>query len=56
MEERDNFSNWSQKGGLTMEQRANAKYKELLEKYTEPPMDDRMRKELDHYIKSVRNA
>ena len=56
MEERDNFFNWSQKGGLTMEQRANAKYKELLEKYIEPPMDANIRKELDRYIQSVRNA
>ena len=56
LEERDNYSNWHKKGSLTMEQRANAKYKELLEKYTEPSMDPEMRKELDHYIKSVRNA
>ncbi|MCP4719073.1 MAG: trimethylamine methyltransferase family protein, partial [Desulfobacteraceae bacterium] len=56
MEERDNFDNWTRKGGLTMEQRANARYKEILKNYKEPEMDDSIRKELDSYMASVRNA
>ena len=56
LEERDNFDSWNSKGGLTMEQRANAKYKEILENYEEPDMDDAIRKDLDAYINSVRNA
>ncbi len=39
-----------------MEQRANARYKEILKNYKEPEMDDSIRKELDSYMASVRNA
>ena len=56
MEERDNFNNWSSKGGLSMEKRANAKYKEILKSYKEPDMDEAIRKDLDAYINLVRNA
>jgi trimethylamine---corrinoid protein Co-methyltransferase len=56
MEERDNFTSWESKGGLTMEQRANAKYKEILRNYEEPYMDGSIRKDLDTYIDSIRNA
>ncbi len=55
MEERDNFYSWSNKGSLSMEQRANAKYKEMLENYEEPVMNDAVRKNLDKYMESVRN-
>jgi len=55
LEERDNFSNWSKKGGLTMEQRANARYKKLLANYVQPDMDDNVKKELEDYINSVRS-
>ncbi len=55
MEERDNFDSWSSNGSLSMEQRANAKYKEMLENYKEPVMDDTVRKNLDKYMESVRN-
>ncbi len=55
MEERDNFDAWTNKGGLTMEQRANAKYKEILKNYEEPAMDKEIRKDLDAYMKSIRN-
>ena len=55
MEERDNFDSWSSKGSLSMEQRANSKYKEMLENYQEPVMDDAVRKNLDKYMDSVRN-
>ncbi len=56
MEERDNFTSWESKGGLTMEQRANAKYKEILKNYEEPDMDGSIRKGLDTYINSIRNT
>lgn len=56
MEERDNFDAWTRKGGMTMEQRANAKYKEMLKTYTEPAMDPKIRKDLDAYMRSVRNT
>ena len=56
LEERDNFTSWKSKGGLTMEQRANARYKEILENYEEPFMGKNIRKDLDAYINSVRNT
>lgn len=56
MEERNNFDAWTGNGALTMEQRANAKYKEILENYKEPSMDDAVRKDLDTYIHSIRNT
>ncbi len=55
MEERDNFNNWSSKGSLSMNQRANAKYKEMLENYIKPDMDNDVLKNLDKYRASVRN-
>ncbi len=56
LEGRDNFSNWSKKGSLTMEQRANARYKEILENYVQPDMDGKVKKKLDNYMSSIRNA
>ncbi len=54
LEERDNFDMWNNKGGLTMEQRANAKYKEILKDYEEPAMDESVRKDLDAYMSLIR--
>ncbi len=54
LEERNNFDVWTKKGNLTMEQRANAKFKELLKNYEAPEMDASIRKELDTYMASVR--
>lgn len=56
LEERDNFASWTGKGGITMEQRANAKYKEMLENYKEPDMDPDIRKDLDNYLTTIRNT
>ncbi|RLC04463.1 MAG: hypothetical protein DRH34_04050 [Deltaproteobacteria bacterium] len=56
LEERDNFDSWSNKGGLTMEQQANTRYKEILKNYIEPDMDEATCKDLDTYISLVRNA
>jgi trimethylamine--corrinoid protein Co-methyltransferase len=55
LEERSNFDNWTAKGGLSMTQRANTKYKEMLENYEPPDMDAAVRKDLDAYIQSVRS-
>lgn len=56
MEGRDNFAVWEGKGGLTMEQQANSRYKKILENYEEPDMDGGIRKNLDIYMDSVRNT
>ncbi len=56
LEERDNFDMWTSKGGLTMEQRANTRYKEILENYKEPAMDKSVRKDLDAYISSIEHT
>ena len=55
LEEKDNFDSWSSKGSLSMEQRANAKYKEMLENYIMPDMNDDVCKNLDKHMASVRN-
>jgi trimethylamine---corrinoid protein Co-methyltransferase len=55
MEERDNFDSWSSKGSLSMEQRANDKYKEMLENYVKPDIDGAVCKNLDKYMASLRN-
>ncbi len=38
MEERQNFDTWTAKGSLSMTQRANAKYKEILAGFQAPDM------------------
>lgn len=55
LEERDNFASWTAKGGLSMEKRATAKYKEILKAYTPPDMDPEAKKALDAYMANVRN-
>lgn len=54
MAERNNFESWSQKGSNSMEQRANAKWKELLEKYQEPTLSPDADKSLNTYIDSIK--
>lgn len=56
LEERDNFDSWTQKGSLSMEQRASAEYKKVLKNYQEPDMDTGIRKDLDNFITAVRNV
>ncbi len=56
MEERNNYNHWHSKGGLSIEQRANAKYKEILKNYKKPDMDKAIRKDLDAYINLIRNS
>jgi trimethylamine---corrinoid protein Co-methyltransferase len=54
--ERDNFANWSTKGGLTMEQRANIKYKDILKNYEQPDIDKAVAKDLASYMQTVRDS
>jgi trimethylamine--corrinoid protein Co-methyltransferase len=53
LEERNNFDAWTAKGSLSMEQRANAKYKEILANYKPPEMDLAVQKDLDKYMKNL---
>ena len=53
MEERENFANGSRKGGLTLEQRANRRWKEILEAYEEPALPGDMDKALRRYIETL---
>lgn len=56
MEEKGNYKSWESKGSLTMEQRAHALFKEILANYQAPDMDPAVRKDLDQYMASVREA
>lgn len=47
MEERQNFDTWTAKGSLSMTQRANAKYKEILAGFQAPDMGPGIQKDLD---------
>jgi trimethylamine--corrinoid protein Co-methyltransferase len=55
LEERNNFENWAKKGSLSMEQRANAKWKEILENYQEPSLPTDADKALNSHIDSINN-
>ncbi len=55
MEERRNFDAWTAKGSLSMEQQANAKYKELLAGFQAPDMDPGIKKDLDRYMEKIRS-
>ena len=46
----DNFENWSERGAMTAEQRANGIWKRLLEEYQQPPLDAAIAEELDAFI------
>lgn len=52
MEERGMHGNWQKKGSLTIEQVANKKWKEILEKYTEPSLPEKNEKALQAYIQN----
>ncbi len=56
IEERNYFENWADNGSLTMEQRANYKYKEILANYKQPDMDGAVRKDLDAYMDRIRGT
>ncbi|MBF0467628.1 MAG: trimethylamine methyltransferase family protein [Desulfamplus sp.] len=52
LEEKDNFASWNSKGAVSIEKKANAKWKELLEKYKEPSLPPESEKALKSYVES----
>jgi len=46
IEERSNFANWVKSGALARENKANAKWKEILENYTEPKLPKDIERDL----------
>ncbi len=46
----DNFERWSRGGGLDATDRATKVYRERLEAYEPPPIDDAIREELEEYV------
>ena len=51
MIDRSPIEKWQKQGALTFEQKANLKWKELLEKYEEPGLDPELDKEMQKYLK-----
>jgi trimethylamine--corrinoid protein Co-methyltransferase len=45
-----NFGAWSESGSLSAEMRANRIWKQALEEYVEPPLDDGIRAELADFV------
>ena len=56
MEERSNYDAWAAAGSVTMEKRANARWKEILAAYREPGLPDEIGRQLDEYMAQVRNT
>jgi trimethylamine--corrinoid protein Co-methyltransferase len=50
IEERSNFSNWQKNGALSIEKRANTKWKEILENYTEPELPADIERDLRKFV------
>lgn len=50
--DRDAFENWKMNGELTAEERANKRWKQLLENYVEPELNPDLEKEMRAYIDS----
>ena len=50
IEEKESYDGWKSKGGESIEQAANRKWKEILEDYEEPAMPDDALRELETYI------
>jgi trimethylamine--corrinoid protein Co-methyltransferase len=46
----DNFDRWSRGGGLDANARAGEIWRETLENYEAPPLDDAIREELEEYV------
>jgi trimethylamine--corrinoid protein Co-methyltransferase len=53
LEERSNFPTWIQQGGLTMERKANMKWKEILANYQEPTLSKGVDRALKRYIEKI---
>ena len=54
IEERRNFSAWQKSGAQSIEKRANAKWKEILENYTEPKLPDDVERDLRKFVDKQR--
>jgi len=50
VEEKDSYANWQQKGSLSIDRRANQKWKEILKAYQEPQLPAETDKALRRYI------
>jgi trimethylamine--corrinoid protein Co-methyltransferase len=50
LEEKEPFENWKQKGALSIDRRANRKWKEILEAYREPGLPEETDKALRRYM------
>jgi trimethylamine--corrinoid protein Co-methyltransferase len=50
IEERSNFGTWQKRGALSIEKRANAKWKEILENYTEPELPGDIERDLRKFV------
>ena len=50
IEERGNFETWQRSGARSSEQRANAKWKEILQNYTEPQLPGDLERELKKFV------
>ncbi|SHJ89762.1 trimethylamine---corrinoid protein Co-methyltransferase [Shimia gijangensis] len=46
----NNFENWNESGGLDATQRANAVWKQLLQEYTPPPLEEDRREAIHAYV------
>jgi len=53
MEERGNFAGWQSSGGLTLEKRANSRWKQILASYTEPGWSGEVDRNLRKYIDKI---
>ncbi len=51
-----NYQRWTKDGGLDAAARATGVYQQMLREYTQPPMDDAMRLELDEHVLRRRAA
>jgi trimethylamine--corrinoid protein Co-methyltransferase len=50
VEEHSNFTAWQKNGALSIEKKANAKWKEILENYTEPGLPPDVERDLKKFV------
>jgi trimethylamine--corrinoid protein Co-methyltransferase len=50
LEEKDSYDSWKQKGALSIDRRANQKWKEILKAYQEPQLPAETDRALRRYI------
>ena len=55
LEERSNFATWQRNGALSIEKRANTKWKEILDNYTEPELPRGIEKDLKKFVDQKKN-